>query len=80
MTIADKELMQGAEELIAAAHSYFELMSKRGLAGGVIWLTDADGAMVVFTRGEYRHRLLRNIETEMDTKKVYNFGTAEVAS
>jgi hypothetical protein len=73
----DQELREGAERLMEEAHSYFKLMSKRGLAGGVVWLTDRSGAMVIFTRGEYRTQLLQNIELEIDAKKVFQFGTAE---
>lgn len=74
----DIELYECAETLLSAGHAYFKLMNKRGLAGGCIWLTDKDGAMVVFTRGEYRAQLLHNIEMEIDAKRVHQFGTAGI--
>lgn len=74
----DDELKDAAAKLLAEAHSYFKIMQKRGLAGGCIWLTDSDGAMVVFTRGEYRTRLLQNIEMEIDAKRAHSFGVAEL--
>lgn len=74
----DAELKAGAQALLDAGHAYFNMMRKRGLAGGCIWLTGMDGAMVIFTRGEYRSRLLDNIETHLDAKRAYSFGTAEL--
>jgi hypothetical protein len=73
----DAELHEGAERLLEAARAYFKLMQARRLSGGTIWLTDKDGAMVVFTRGEYRERLLRNIETIYDEGRVHQFGVAD---
>jgi hypothetical protein len=74
----DVELKACGQALLDAAHAYFKLMRKRGLAGGCVWLTAMDGSMVVFTRGEYRDRLLYNIETNFDAKRAYSFGTAEL--
>jgi hypothetical protein len=74
----DGELKEAASRLLAEAHAYFKLMTKRGISGGCIWLTDQDGAMVVFTRGEYRPQLLHNIEMELDAKRVHSFGAAEL--
>lgn len=74
----DEELGEAAETLLAAAHAYYKVMQKKRIAGGCIWLTDKDGAMVVFTRGEYRQQLLTNIETEFDAPRVYNFGVADL--
>jgi hypothetical protein len=74
----DTELEEAAEALLAAGRAYYKVMQKKRLAGGCIWLTDKDGAMVVFTRGEYRQRLMTNIETEFDAKMVHNFGVAHI--
>lgn len=74
----DAELKASGQALLDAAHSYFNMMRKRGLAGGCIWLTAMDGSMVVFTRGEYREKLLWNIETNLDAKRAFSFGTAEL--
>lgn len=74
----DNELKDAAEKLLEASHRYYDLMRRHGLAGGCVWLTSQSGAMVIFTRGEYRERLLRNIEMEMDAKRVRQFGVAEL--
>ena len=74
----DDELKASAQALLSAGHAYFNIMRKHGLAGGCIWLTGMDGAMVVFTRGEYREKLLWNIETSLDAKRAVSFGTAEL--
>lgn len=74
----DNELQEKAQALLEAGHAYFNVMRKKGLAGGCIWLTGVGGEMVIFTRGEYRHQLLHNIEMEIDAKRTYSFGTAEL--
>lgn len=74
----DDALKDRAQALIAAGQAYFNVMRERGLAGGCVWLTAMDGSMVVFTRGEYRERLLWNIETNLDAKRAYSFGTASL--
>ena len=71
----DEELNGAAEKLLEAAHAYYKAMQKKQLAGGCIWLTDKDGAMVVFTRGEFKNQLLRNIETGLPFERSYSFGT-----
>lgn len=74
----DEELAQGAQRLLDECQLYYDLMRKRNLAGGCIWLTGQDGQLVVFTRGEYRQILLRNIETDFDAKRAVSFGVAEL--
>lgn len=74
----DQELKDAAHKLLTECHAYYNLMRRRGLAGGCVWLTDMDGAMVVFTRGEFRHKLLHNIEMELDAKRAISFGAAEI--
>lgn len=74
----DKELQDAAQRLLEECQTYYDLMRKRGLAGGCIWLTGGEGQMVVYTRGEYRQQLLINIEMEMGAKRVFNFGAAEI--
>ena len=74
----DQELQAAAKRLLEECQSYYDLMRKRGLAGGCIWLTGGDGQMVVYTRGEYRSQLLTNIEMEMDAKRTHSFGAAEI--
>lgn len=57
------DLQQSADKLMEAAYDYWEMCHKTGLVqGAVIFLTDADGQMVIFTRGEYRGQLVQNID------------------
>ena len=70
----DNELKLGADKFLAAAREYYALMVKKRLAGGTIYLTSESGECVIFTRGEYLDKLLRNIRTELDTKRQYSFG------
>lgn len=63
----EKELSKGensleakAQQLLDAAHEYWKA-SSRVAPGAVRWLTGEDGSLVIFTRGEYREELLRNI-------------------
>ena len=57
------DLQKAGERLMDAAYEYWEMCAKTGLVNGaVVFLTDADGKMVIFTRGEYRHALMTNID------------------
>lgn len=73
-----KKLGVAAEKLLRAARKYYKEMEKVNLSAGCIWITDKEGAMVIFTRGEYRQRLLINIENELNARTVYNFGIADL--
>lgn len=73
----NEELHGAAEKLLEAAHAYYKVMQKRQLAGGCIWLTDKDGAMVVFTRGEFKNQLMHNIETRLPFERAYSLGVAD---
>jgi hypothetical protein len=74
----DQELKDAAQRLLDECHAYYNLMRKRGIAGGCVWLTGMRGEMVVFTRGEFRHQLLHNIEMEIDAERVVSFGAATI--
>lgn len=58
-TMAD--LHAEATKFLAAGHAYFEAAHKAGIGGAVIWTEDTEHGLVIFTRGEYRETLLRNI-------------------
>lgn len=59
-TLADLEM--AARKFAEAGHAYFEACCKAGMSGAVIWLLSTDGSLVLFTRGEYRDVLMRNIQ------------------
>jgi hypothetical protein len=57
------ELRDAAERLLQAAMDYHDAYRQAGLSGAVVWVKDADGRMVILTRGEYGSTLMRNIDT-----------------
>lgn len=50
-----------AQKLLDAAHDFWKECNKAGQYGAVQWLQGADGSLVIFTRGEYRHQLIGTI-------------------
>ena len=50
-----------AAALLKAAHEFWSASLAAGQEGAVQWVTDANGALLVFTRGEYRERIMANI-------------------
>ncbi len=52
---------------------------KEGISGAIIWLDDTDGKTLVFTRGEYRSRLLYNIDNLRQEARLFthNMNTGE---
>jgi len=59
---ADGLLLEAGKALIAAAYAFREARLAAGLSGAVVWLKDDRGAMVVFTRGEYRAQIMQNVD------------------
>lgn len=57
-----KELEEVGKEFLAVGLKYWEASHKAGIQGAIVWLTDLDGALVLYTRGEYRQRLLLNVD------------------
>lgn len=58
-----EDLQKSADKLMDAAYEYWEMCHRTGLLqGAVVFLTDAEGHMVIFTRGEYRKTLMENID------------------
>ncbi len=50
---------EAALRALDAMHEYWKLAPHRG---AVQWIEDADGRLVVFSRGEYRSQILEGIE------------------
>lgn len=69
-TMADLEKV--GERFLEAGLAYWEAMHKAGIDGAISWLQDRDGALVLYTRGEYRDLLLNNVER---LGEVYSFGS-----
>lgn len=57
-----EELSTVGEEFLAAGYKYWEAMHRvPGLGGAIAWISDTNDGLVIFTRGEYRDTILRNI-------------------
>ena len=71
-TSINAELHAAAQELIAAAHAYWQLYQRHIGSAAVVWIDDTSGHFVLFTRGEYKYGLLEsanviaNDETPME--------------
>ncbi len=48
-----------AMEVLNAMHKFFDL---EPCAGAVRWIQDTTGRVVIFTRGEFRDTLIKNID------------------
>lgn len=60
--VSEEELQQAGQALLDAAYAYWKLMQEAGQGGALFWLDDSAGKTVLFTRGEYRSTLLRNVD------------------
>lgn len=67
------ELEAAGTAFLEAGKAYWEAMQKAGIGGAVSWLEGNEGGLVIFTRGEYRECLLRNVH---EIGPVYHFGSA----
>lgn len=69
-TMAD--LQRKADAFLTAGQEYWDSCRKAGLdVGSVTWIENTSTGMAIFTRGEYRDTLLRNIP---DVGRVYHLG------
>lgn len=57
------ELFDKGAALLKAAQDYWDEYQKTGNRNAVVWLQGDDGALVVFTRGEYGEQIKRLIDT-----------------
>lgn len=60
--VSEEELQNAGQKLLDAAYAYWHLMQEAGQGGALFWLDDSAGKTVLFTRGEYRATLLRNVD------------------
>lgn len=70
----DAKRMEAGQKLLDAAHEFWRACHEEGQYGAVQWLTGAFGELLVFTRGEYRERIMQNIETLPNVEKIHFFG------
>lgn len=55
------DLRKVAAVFTEAGFAYWEAAHKAGMHGAIMWVTSEDGAMVLYTRGEYQQQILNNI-------------------
>ena len=70
----DAKRMATGQKLLDAAHEFWEACDEEGQYGAVQWLIGTLGELVIFTRGEYRQRLMENIHTPPGVEKMHLFG------
>jgi len=70
----DEKRRECGQKLLDAAHDYWEACRSEGQPGAVQWLIGTDGDMVIFTRGEYRHQLMANIDKLSENESIHYFG------
>ena len=61
ISIAEAERAATAQALLTCAQEFWYSERGAGAQGAVKWLTGDDGSLVIYTRGEYRDTLMRNI-------------------
>lgn len=70
-----RALQKAADEFLAAGQAYWNACHKAGLdVGAVIWLEDSAKGLCIFSRGEYRDSLLRNIP---EVGQIYQLGVTK---
>lgn len=72
--IVDKKRQEAALKLLKHAHKYWNACHSEGQFGAVQWVIGEYGELIIFTRGEYRNRLMANISTLADEENVHLFG------
>jgi hypothetical protein len=66
------DLNEAAGRFLAAGQEYWEACRKAGLdIGSVTWIEDSAKGLAIFTRGEYRDTIMRNIP---DVGRTYSLG------
>lgn len=68
------ELHEEAARFIEAGKRYWTAMHKAGIGGALAWVEFGADGLVIYTRGEYRETLLRNIP---EVGPVHHFGAAD---
>jgi len=55
------ELRESGQILISSARAFWEVHQKLCGPRAVVWLEDDSGGLILFTRGEYKSQIMRNI-------------------
>ena len=70
----DEKRQAAGQKLLDAAQEFWDACHQEGQYGAVQWLTGTNGELVIYTRGEYRERLMANIHTLPNVGKIHMFG------
>lgn len=65
------------DTLLQAAHAFFASERAHGMHGAVKWLKGDDGSLVIFTRGEYKDRLMKAVGGDEDVPHAFDTGHPE---
>lgn len=68
----EETLEEACSNLLNYAIEFFNAGRQNGIYGGVRWLLGENGELVIFTRGEYRETLLKNIVHTGDPEIMFN--------
>jgi hypothetical protein len=67
ITVEQKsELNEKGQALLNAAYEFWKAHQKLSGPRAVVWLEDTSGHLVIFTRGEYRSAIMREIQPLVD--------------
>lgn len=69
----ESDLYKRGQELLLAAKNYWDEYRKLFTRGAVVWLESESGALVVFTRSEYKRGLMEVVEGISDDPLPENF-------
>lgn len=58
--------LEACDALLQTAHTFFASERANGMHGAVKWVQGDDGSLVIFTRGEYKDRLMKVIGSDED--------------
>lgn len=71
--VKDDPRTVAGQKLVDTAYEYWKACQAAKQYGAVQWLEDSDGKVVIFTRGEYRQQLLREIHKLPDNPEINFF-------
>jgi hypothetical protein len=69
----DEKRRATAQKLLGAAHEFWKACQEEGQYGAVHWLEGSHGELLIFTRGEYRARLMSNIDCLSSQTEIHVF-------
>lgn len=68
----DKKRQKAGQKLLDAAQEFWDACHDEGQYGAVQWLEGSNGALLIYTRGEYRQHLMQGVHS-LPSAKVHFF-------